>query len=612
MEIEKDEKFNRIKAEEGATIPTATIVTEEEFFNIHGYIFETDLKVEATRLQEQHCGPRRELQVNEQQVNEQQVNEQQVDEQHVGNGIDNIDILCPKKILLKVKRLSMLPETLCPKKVVLRLEKLSTEVLNKYVTKSSGWMSSEVEKRYECEICCKKYVRLASLKEHIRKSHRTHQSYECSVCPKVYRSKIAFRHHQLIHKPRKCAFSCNICSKSYSHEGALKQHLNEHLGEKSVNVKKRRCQFCHMKFFTTQELMVHRATHTDLDVYQCEKCPMNFTTKGALLHHVHEHRTSSCIDKPFECYLCKRKFVMVHCLQNHMRIHTKKYDCRICLQIFDQETDLEAHMLTHSGKYRFECKECSKGFDYRTSFVRHVRIHTKEKPFQCEYCQKTFKEKDYLIAHKRTHTDEHTVDRSKFTWRYKNERKFRQSKTNSHIDSNKRKRVGKEFKCKICLKIITNENELSSHFDMHTGKYLFECSICQKGFDYGPNLYRHLRQHSGNKPYKCDRCPRRYGDAGSLKAHIRCHNGEKVECEICLKKFSEKGYLKIHRRLHSGERPFECTQCKTKFMAKQSLTLHTCFKCGICSRYFSMKYLIRRHMLVHLKKGLNVCNTKRC
>lgn len=73
MKVENDEKFGYIgiKAEadddasfvysvlsgsseipaENVTFPRTTIVTEEEFFNAHGYIFETDLKVEGTKLQ---------------------------------------------------------------------------------------------------------------------------------------------------------------------------------------------------------------------------------------------------------------------------------------------------------------------------------------------------------------------------------------------------------------------------------------------------------------------------------------------------------------------------------------------------------------------------------
>lgn len=629
MKVENDEKFNRttIKAEGDnfpiayvppnlnserkdvncATIPTTTVITEEEFFNLHGYIFETDLKIEATRLQDHNGAPRV---------------EQQVDEQPFENGSDNIEILCPKKIMVKVKRLSnrTIAEVLCPKKVVLRLKKLAPEVMTKYSTKFSCpklRRSEKVEKKFTCDICCKKYTNKTNLKGHIFKVHHTQLPYRCYVCPKGYRSKVTLRNHERIHRPRKCPFSCTICSKAYSHEGALKQHLQEHLGETSGNVKKRRCQFCQMKFFTTQELVVHRTTHTDLRFYQCEICPMNFTTKGALQQHQRNHMTNSYIERPFECYLCKKEFALVHCLRNHMRIHATKYDCRICMEIFDQEVELDEHMLKHSGKYRFECNECSKGFMWRTSLTRHVRIHTSERPFQCEYCRKTFKEKDYLLAHRRTHVgkNETAVDRSKFTWKYVNEVKFRQSKTynsgSSGGSDSKGQRIGKEFKCKICLTILKNKNELNSHFDEHTGKYLFECLLCKKGFDYGPNLYRHLRQHAGAKPYQCDRCPRRFKDTSSLKAHIRCHNGEKVECDVCLKKFTEKGYLKIHKRLHTGEHPFECTQCKTKYIAKQALKLHTCFKCEICSQHFSIKYLLRRHMLTHLKKGKNVCTTKR-
>lgn len=614
MKVENDEKFNSIdvsasddfpiayvfpkiysqRDDFNSTIPTTTtVITEKEFFNLHGYIFETDLKIEATRLQDQHCSARV---------------EPQVQVQSHGNG-RNIEILCPKNILVKVKRLSnrTMAAMLCPKKVVLKVKKLSAEMLEKYATKLSCQISL-VEKVFICDICNKILRSKKTIKNHM-KLHSTcydQRLFRCPVCTKIFRSVIRFRQHQLQHISTKCKFSCQLCSKSYSHEGALKQHLQEHLGENTANVKMWRCQFCQMKFFTSQELAVHRGTHTDVSLYQCEFCPMNFYSQAAFYHHKRLHENDVCIDKPFECYLCKKKVALLHYLLNHMRIHTKKYDCRICTRIYNQEEDLDNHMLTHSGKYRFECSQCSKGFKYRTSFLRHIRIHSKEEPFKCDHCLRTFKEKDYLVAHRKTHSDAKTVDRTKYTWRYKNEGKFRQSKTNCRENKRNRgsDRAKKEFKCKICLKMIKNENELNSHFDGHTGKYLFECSLCKHGFDYRPNLYRHMKKHEGRKPYKCVLCPQRYGDTHGLKVHIRCHNGEKVECEICLKKFSDKGYLKLHKRIHTGEMPFDCHQCKRKFRVKQSLKLHKCYKCHICSLIFHTKPLITRHMLSHKERTL--------
>lgn len=547
MKVEIDEKLDQIAIKaEGGDVPfqvkynvsTTTIITEEEFFNIHGFIFESDLKIEGTTLQVQDYAPRI---------------DREMDEAFCGNGSDNPEIVCPKKVVVKLKRLTnqmMMSNSLCAKKVVLKVKKLSADLIKKYCTEATT--------------------------QHIDTTTQN-------------------------------KYLCNICSKTFSHGGALKQHLHEHMGGKlAIGVRKWSCPSCQMKFFTSQELMVHRGTHTDLKLYQCKMCPMNFAAKGTLQSHVRDHNRHSNVEKPFQCYLCRQSFTLIHFLKNHMRIHTTKYDCRICMKIFEREVDLDMHMLTHSGKYRFECGECSKGFDYRTSFVRHMRIHSGEKPFVCELCLKTFREKDYLVAHKRTHAADKTidpVDRSKYTWRFSNERKSRQSKTSERSGTNKSRRVGKVFKCKICFKLMKSEKELNHHFEGHTGEYLFECQECSKGFNYRPNLYRHMRQHTGEMPYKCHLCPRVYGDPGSLSAHIRCHNGEKAECDICLRKFSDKGYLKIHKRSHTGEMPFECPQCKGKYRAKQALQLHTCYKCDICLKHFPTKSIMIVHIRDHLKQG---------
>lgn len=473
MMVEIDEKFGyaSIKAEGGddALIPyaipskhsgsptgtvtgptTTTIIIEEEFFNIHGYIFESDLEIKETILPVQDLDPRM---------------EQETEELTHNIDNDNIEFVCPKKVSVKLTRLSnrMMSKVLCPKNVVIKLKKLSMAEMNRY---------------------------------------------QCTHCPKRFRNKITMKNHLLNYHR---TMECRICSKTFSHSGALKQHLQKHMGEKTMNnLKMWSCSFCKMKFFTSQELNVHQGTHTDVPFYQCKMCPMSFTVKCHHQSHEREHTRKSNMERPFECYLCKRKFALQHFLLNHMRIHTKKYDCRICLQLFNREADLDMHMLTHSGKHRYECRHCKRGFDYRTSFVRHLRIHNDEKPFECELCHKKFREKDYLIAHKRTHSADKTIDRTKFTWKYSFDQKFRQSKTNSR-DGKTRTRVGKVFKCKICFKILKNENELNSHFEGHTGKYLFECQQCEKGFDYRQNLYRHMKIHLGLKPYKCDLCPNVYG-----------------------------------------------------------------------------------------------------
>lgn len=591
MKVDIDEKGSYIKAEPGDApiaytsprklssiqaenlpIPRTTIVTEDEFFNIHGYIFESSLKIEGTTLQVADNALRI---------------EQEIEDQSRRIETENIENVCPKKISVKMTRLSMvsmhrmLTKTLCPKNAVLKVKKLSADAIKKYSRESTPethMMGEGDQKSYQCTVCSKEFRWRNSLKYHQDVEHKT-------VRP-IQRAK----------------YRCQICSKIFLHSGALKQHLQVHMGEKASNVLKNwNCQFCKMKFFTSQELNVHRGTHQELSFYQCKLCPMNFTNKGAVQSHEREHNRKPNMERLFECYLCKQKFALLHFLRNHMRIHAKKHDCRICLQMFNSETDLDTHMLTHSGKYRFECSQCSKGFDYRTSFVRHARIHSGEKPFQCEHCHKTFREKDYLIAHKRNHSVDKTIDRTKFTWKYSDDRKFRQSKTNK--SDRKRSRVRKTFKCKICFKFLKNENELNRHFETHTGKHLFECQECDYQTDYRPNLYRHIKTHLGLKPFQCDLCPNRYGDSGSLKAHMRCHNGEKVECDICQRQFTEKGYLKIHKRIHTGEKPFQCLQCNTKYMNKQSLKMHKCYKCEICSSYLPSKFIITRHILDHLKSG---------
>ena len=82
-----------------------------------------------------------------------------------------------------------------------------------------------LEHLFECEVCGKRFARLAYLQLHI-KVHNGEKVYNCGVCSQGFDSEIAYRQHMRSHpKPtRGKRFHCQLCDKSFEAPNELIAH----------------------------------------------------------------------------------------------------------------------------------------------------------------------------------------------------------------------------------------------------------------------------------------------------------------------------------------------------------------------------------------------------
>ncbi|XP_070840681.1 zinc finger protein 62 homolog [Chaetodon trifascialis] len=97
--------------------------------------------------------------------------------------------------------------------------------------------------------------------------------------------------------------------------------------------------------------------------------------------------------KPYGCSECGKRFLYVHHMKNHMKLHTGKraaFFCSVCGQVCLYKSHLKIHMRTHTGEKPFICPVCGKKYAHKASMQSHMGVHTVEKQYTCSACQKSF------------------------------------------------------------------------------------------------------------------------------------------------------------------------------------------------------------------------------
>ena len=138
---------------------------------------------------------------------------------------------------------------------------------------------------------------------------------------------------------------------------------------------------------------------------------------------------------------------------------------------------------------------------------------------------------------------------------------------------------------------------------------VYSCSICQTVLKTKKNLREHLRRHNSteDRPFECPECKKRFVTKTELTRHSRVHSDDRPHvCNICGKKFRQPGHLHTHKLLHSGERPYGCSLCDAKFTTSSLLKNHEmsqhseerAYQCH-CGMTFKTRNNLRRHRAVH-------------
>lgn len=131
-----------------------------------------------------------------------------------------------------------------------------------------------------------------------------------------------------------------------------------------------------------------------------------------------------------------------------------------------------------------------------------------------------------------------------------------------------------------------------------TGKHT--CFVCEKNFIRFRDYLNHCQEHPIFNPYQCKNCIKTFNLYEALLNHnCKFDHSKEVEetenmkptsvekifnketsskknfkCSYCSKKFTRKNTLNRHLMIHSKEKPFKCKHCYRTFNRKFSLDNH--------------------------------------
>ncbi|XP_052802933.1 uncharacterized protein LOC128233082 isoform X2 [Mya arenaria] len=133
----------------------------------------------------------------------------------------------------------------------------------------------------------------------------------------------------------------------------------------------------------------------------------------------------------------------------------------------------------------------------------------------------------------------------------------------------------KKYKCPECDRYFRTKAYLKQHVIIHQTNKPYVCGECGHGFSQKGIYQEHLRRHLGVKPFKCAICNKQFVSKSLLKIHMYSHTSERpYKCPYCPKGFAERYVMQVHMRQHENDRPFQCTECSKNFCARPKLVRH--------------------------------------
>ena len=131
----------------------------------------------------------------------------------------------------------------------------------------------------DCVVCG---VELHNNMDNINHQCEQERKYECEVCKKRFKRRTHLDIHARIHSGLK-PYPCNFCPQRFPTKTAHRVHVRKHTGERPFV-----CPVpgCNSSFKQKMHMLRHQRTHTGSRPFVCEICGRAFAQKSSLTRHV--------------------------------------------------------------------------------------------------------------------------------------------------------------------------------------------------------------------------------------------------------------------------------------------------------------------------------------
>ncbi|CAL1543596.1 unnamed protein product [Lymnaea stagnalis] len=311
------------------------------------------------------------------------------------------------------------------------------------------------------------------------------------------------------------------------------------------------------------------------------------------------------------------------------------FRCNTCNGCFLWKKPFLDHLIIHPCKLPYECCMCMKRFSTFISYLTHKqKIHVlksssswsklkHKKPgqdgthslFPSDQSNQHFMNMYKLLKHKvKTHLK--ILQTKAKPYACKPCGKSFKDRNNLWLHKKRHPNAVKPYKCDLCNREFAVHRWLSDHMQRHTVERNFPCGLCGKKYLTLGDVRMHERRHTKLAIFICSYCDRKFIYQSELKAHLQKHQGirsnKNIKCEMCSKAFSTRRDLGRHLTVHTGAKPFKCEICEKSFSQEINMQVHIKihrgdkpYRCDICPKKFIAKSKLVRHQRCHsTPKGL--------
>lgn len=193
---------------------------------------------------------------------------------------------------------------------------------------------------------------------------------------------------------------CGFCMTNFTEMHDFNASVKKIALKPRVQSKEYNCDLCNEKFTKTSLLNQHKSREHNLGLESeitCQYCSIKCANKPGLRAHERTH-----LDKKFSCSVCKKSFLILNLLRDHVEKGVCKLEnrtCEICSKVFIDKTRKDMHMKIHQNDKPFKCKICNKSFIQKRTLKEHSLTHDTVRHYECDVCGKKFVQKNHLKYH---------------------------------------------------------------------------------------------------------------------------------------------------------------------------------------------------------------------